>query len=361
MNVDTVNEVSEWYNPAGTDGFEFVEFASSDPEALIAFFSSLGFTATSHHLTCKVTRLQQGDITFLVTEKKGGFADEFVQQHGPCACSFGLRVENVDTAMAHVIKQGAHVVDNLEADGLPIAASAIEGIGGSRLYLVDQHGQNGSLYKDFTPLADTASSLGGCGLETLDHLTHNVHRGKMSVWADFYEKLFNFREIRYFDISGEYTGLFSKAMTAPCGKVRIPINESSDDKSQIAEYLKQYNGEGIQHIALSTRDIYHTVELLKTRGVAFMSAPPDSYYDMLAERLPGHGEDVSRMQRNGILMDGMDSKRLLLQIFTDTVIGPIFFEIIQRKGDDGFGEGNFQALFESLERDQIERGVLDVD
>jgi len=235
---------------------------------------------------------------------------------------------------------------------------AIEGIGGSIIYLVDRYGDRTIYDVDFHPLiAERAPA--GVGLAAIDHLTHNVHRGRMTLWAEFYERLFNFREIRYFDIEGKLTGLKSKAMTSPDGKIRIPINESADDKSQIAEYLEAYHGEGIQHIALATADIYNTVEALRGRQVKFM-AVPETYYEAVETRLPGHGEDLARLQRGQILIDGAPAQGqgLLLQIFTETVIGPIFFEIIQRKGNDGFGEGNFRALFESIERDQIRRGVL---
>ena len=240
---------------------------------------------------------------------------------------------------------------------------AIHGIGDSLIYFVDRYGDHTIYDVDFRPVEGTVRSPKGVGLLEVDHLTHNVFQGRMDVWAGFYEKLFNFREIKYFDIEGKLTGLKSKAMTSPCGKIRIPIIESSDDKSQIAEYLAAYNGEGIQHIALSTGDVYATVESLMGLGTRFMAPPPDTYYEMLETRLPGHGEDVARLKRNGILNDGAPTKDggLLLQIFTETVIGPIFFEIIQRKGDDGFGEGNFRALFESIEADQIRRGVLKVD
>lgn len=344
-------------NPAGTDGFEFVEFASPNPRALVEFFTALGFVAVSRHPILNITRFQQGDINFLLTENTN-FSKQFKSLHGPCVCSFGLRVKSAKKALQHLLVLGADIVEDPARDGLPVPA--IKGVGGSRLYLVDQYGEKGSVYDTFIPLLDEDITVPSA-LATLDHLTHNVHRGQLDVWAGFYERLFNFRAIRYFDISGEYTGLLSRAMTAPCGKARIPINESSDDKSQIAEYLEQYNGEGIQHIALSTEDIYQTIETLKKNGVPFMMPPPDTYYNMLDERLPDHGEDVQRMQKNGILMDGSDNKHLLLQIFTEPSVGPIFFEIIQRKGDDGFGEGNFKALFESMERDQIRRGTLQAD
>jgi 4-hydroxyphenylpyruvate dioxygenase len=234
---------------------------------------------------------------------------------------------------------------------------AIEGIGGSALYLVDRYGGHTIYDVDFVPVGD--AQVPGVGLTAIDHLTHNVFKGRMDLWAKYYEDLFNFREIRYFDIEGKMTGLKSRALTSPDGKIRIPLNESADDKSQIAEYLEVYKGEGIQHVALATDDIYATVEAMRGAGIPFAEAPPASYYEMLDERLPGHGEPVEPMKALGILADGSGrGKGLLLQIFTTTLIGPIFFEIIQRKGDEGFGEGNFKALFESMERDQIRRGVL---
>jgi 4-hydroxyphenylpyruvate dioxygenase len=205
----------------------------------------------------------------------------------------------------------------------------------------------------------------GCGFKEIDHLTHNVYRGRMDFWADFYERLFNFREIRYFDIKGEYTGLLSKALTAPDGRIRIPLNEeASKETGQIEEFLMAYNGEGIQHIALSCDDLIPCFDRLKERGMTFMTVPPDAYYEMLEDRLPGHGEPVGELQTRGILLDGTtedEDPRLLLQIFSETLVGPVFFEFIQRKKDDGFGEGNFKALFESIERDQIARGVVSAD
>jgi 4-hydroxyphenylpyruvate dioxygenase len=237
---------------------------------------------------------------------------------------------------------------------------AIKGIGDSLIYLVDRYGPKGSIYDvDFDYLPGVDPNPKGVGLTYIDHLTHNVHRGRMAEWAEYYERLFNFREIRYFDIEGKLTGLKSKAMTSPCGKIRIPINESTDDKSQIQEYLSAYHGEGIQHIALGTGDIYHSVETLRAQGVPFQTVP-DTYFEQIDARLPGHGEDLGRLTADRILVDGAPTQGggLLLQIFTQTVIGPIFFEIIQRRGNEGFGEGNFRALFESIELDQIRRGVL---
>ena len=346
-------------NPMGTDGFEFIEFSSVHPEALHNLFSSLGLSPVARHGNRDLTLYRQGDITFLVNGESGSFGHEFARKHGPCACAFGIRVADADYAFKRALGLDAEAgVSELSAGGREVPC--ILGIGGSLLYFVDQYDETDPLlYDDFIPTENSAEVTVG-SLLSIDHVTHNVHRGNMDLWAGFYERLFNFREIRYFDIEGKQTGLKSRAMTSPCGKVRIPINESSDDKSQIEEYLKIYQGEGIQHIALSTGDIYQTVDRLRSAGTQFLAPPPDTYYEMLPERLPWQTEDIQELKSRSILMDGAPTEDggLLLQIFTETVIGPIFFEIIQRKGDEGFGEGNFKALFESMERDQVRRGVL---
>lgn len=346
-------------NPMGTDGFEFVEYAAPDAALLHELFRRLGFTAVAKHKTKQVTLYRQGGCNFLVNEEPGSFAADFAAKHGPGAPGFAIRVRDAKAAYERALSNGAEPIDH-KPDTLALSAPAIKGIGGAALYLVDQYGDKGSAYADeFEPIAGVDQNPKGAGLTYIDHLTHNLHFGNMAKWSDYYERLFNFREIRYFDIKGAKTGLVSKAMTSPCGKVRIPLNESSDDKSQIVEYLNEYHGEGIQHIALFTDDIYATVEELRGSDVLFLDTP-DTYYEMIDERIPEHGEDVARMQENRILIDAdpETKKRLLLQIFTQTNIGPLFFEIIQRKGNEGFGEGNFQALFESIERDQMKRGVL---
>lgn len=347
-------------NPMGTDGFEFVEYTAEDPQQLHRLFESLGFTAIARHRSKQVTLFRQGDINFIVNAEADAFARRFARQHGPSACAMALRVADAAWAYERAISLGARAIAN-PVGPMELNIPAIEGIGGSLIYLVDRYTPGHSIYDlDFVPLEGVDQQPRGVGLQSIDHLTHNVYRGHMDQWADFYQRLFNFREIRYFDIEGQLTGLKSRAMTSPCGKIRIPINESADDKSQIEEYLRSYRGEGIQHIALSCTSIYDSVEALLQGGVTFMAAPPDSYYEMLEQRLPGHGEDVLRLKQLGILLDGAPTPGggLLLQIFTHTVIGPIFFELIQRKGDEGFGEGNFRALFESIERDQMQRGVL---
>lgn len=344
-------------NPAGTRDFEFVEFSSPDPGQLAALFTQLGFQPFARHKSRPLTWFTQGDIHFLVSEESKGFAADFSKLHGPSACAMGFKVENAQHAFQHALKQNA---TPCKRKMLEFGVPAISGIGDSLLYLVDDNIRD-RLYRDqFELISATEATAANVGLTYIDHLTHNVHRGHMDPWAEFYERVFNFREIRYFDIKGSMTGLHSRAMTSPCGKIRIPVNEGTDDKSQIEEFLHQYHGEGIQHIALGSDDIYQTVATLRKNGVKFMDVP-DTYYDMISERLPGHNEAIEQLREQRILIDGhMEGGKLvlLLQIFTENLIGPIFFEIIQRKGDEGFGEGNFQALFESIERDQMARGVL---
>ncbi len=348
-------------NPMGTDGFEFVEYTAPDPQLLRDLFTKMGFPAIAKHKRKDVTLHRQGEINFIINAEPGSYAEAFARDHGPSACAMAFRVKDAKFAHERAINLGATPVQTDVAHG-EMDIPAIEGIGGSRLFLVDHYGDKGSIYEvDFDFFPDAANRMAELDsrLTYIDHLTHNVHRGRMAVWAEFYERLFNFREIRYFDIEGKVTGLFSKAMTSPDGKIRIPLNESQDDKSQIEEFLREYKGEGIQHIALGTSDICQSVDILRGRGVAFQDTP-DTYYELLDERVPGHGEPTAELKRRQILLDGAptEGQGLLLQIFTQNVIGPIFFEIIQRKGNEGFGEGNFKALFESIELDQIRRGVI---
>ena len=345
-------------NPLGINGFEFVEFAAPDAALLHKLFANMGFVAVARHRKRAVTLYRQGDINFLVNEEPDSFAAGFARAHGPSACGFGIRVADGEAARAHALGNGAEPITD-KADTLALQVPVIAGIGGSALYLVADRKKPPVFDAEYDFFDGVDRHPQGFGLTFIDHLTHNVYQGNMDRWAGFYERIFNFREIRYFDIKGAKTGLVSRAMTAPDGMVRIPINEATDDKSQIAEYLDEYKGEGIQHIALFTDDIYESVEALKAHKVDFLDVP-DTYYEMVDERLPDHGEDLERMSDNRILIDGDLETRslLLLQIFTQTCVGPIFFEIIQRKGNEGFGEGNFQALFESIERDQVRRGVL---
>ncbi|MBV7297248.1 4-hydroxyphenylpyruvate dioxygenase [Enterovibrio paralichthyis] len=349
-------------NPMGTDGFEFVEYTAPDAKGIAqlkALFSLMGFAEIAKHKHKAVWLYRQGDINFIVNGELDSQAEGFARVHGASVNAMAFRVKDAQHAVAYAVKQGATACEP-RIGPMELNIPAIHGIGDSYLYLVDRYGDSDIYGIDFDFYPDWQARLADsdAGLKVIDHLTHNVEKGNMDVWADFYDRIANFKEIRFFDIEGKLTGLKSRALTAPCGKIRIPINESSDDKSQIAEYLKEYNGEGIQHIALSTDDIYQTVETLKKRGMGFMDTP-DTYYEKVDARVEGHGEDVAKLRDMRILIDGNVSSGILLQIFTDTVIGPVFFEIIQRKGNQGFGEGNFQALFESIELDQIRRGVLD--
>ena len=325
---------------------------------LDALFRRMGFEAVAHHRSKDVTLYRQGGINIIVNAERDSFAQGFAREHGPSACAIAFRVRDAAGALDRAARLGARQWFG-RIGPMELNIPAIEGVGGSLVYLVDRYGDRTIYDVDFVTEGGGEAPT-GVGLGTIDHLTHNVHRGQMDTWCNFYESLFNFTEIRFFDIKGAQTGLRSRAMTSPCGKIRIPINESADDTSQIAEYLRDYRGEGIQHIALATDDIVASVAALKDRGVPFMEPPPESYYEAVDARLPGHGEDLERLRRLGIMFDGTPGKDggFLLQIFTATVIGPIFFEIIQRKGDEGFGEGNFKALFEAMEQDQIRRGVL---
>jgi 4-hydroxyphenylpyruvate dioxygenase len=343
-------------NPMGTDGFEFVEYAAPEPESLRRLFEGMGLPAVARHRSKNVTLHRQGDINFIVNAESDSFAQRFARLHGPCACAMAFRVADARFAYARALELGAKP-GPVTAGPMELNIPSIMGIGGSLIYLVDRYGERTIYDVDFVPTAAAADISKPSGLLRIDHLTHNVRRGNMNVWAGFYEKLFNFKEIRYFSIEGKETGLFSRALTSPCGKIRIPINESQDDKSQIEEYLNEYKGEGIQHIALGTDEIYGTVDALRERGVEFQDTP-DTYYEGIDRRVGGHQESVAELEQRRILIDGSVSSGILLQIFTKNAIGPIFFEIIQRKGNDGFGEGNFQALFESIELDQKRRGVI---
>ena len=359
-----------WDNPMGTDGFEFIEYAAPDPKAMGALFERMGFRAIARHRHKNVLLYRQGEINFIVNAEPDSFAQRFARQHGPSICAIAFRVRDAKAAYERAVSLGAWGYAGQAGPG-ELNIPAIKGIGDSLIYLVDRwRGKNGAregdignigFYDvDFEPLhANSGAALNpdGHGLTTIDHLTHNVHRGRMGEWAEFYERLFGFREIRYFDIEGQVTGVKSKAMTSPCGKIRIPINEEGNEQAgQIQEYLDKYHGEGIQHIALASSDLPRSVDALRAAGVKLLDTP-DTYYELIDRRIPGHGEDVEALRQRRILVDGK-AGALLLQIFSENQLGPIFFEFIQRKGDQGFGEGNFKALFESLELDQMRRGVL---
>ena len=361
---------SIWPNPMGTDGFEFIEYAAPDPAAMAAVFERMGFTAIAKHRHKNVTLYRQGGINFIINAEPDSFAQRFARQHGPSVCAIAFRVQNAKAAYERAISLGAWGYADTAGPG-EMNIPAIKGVGDSLIYLVDQwRGKNGAadgalgnisfFDVDFLPLPGVGAadlSPVGHGLTYIDHLTHNVHRGRMTEWASFYERLFNFKEVRYFDFEGQATGVKSKAMTSPCGQIRIPINEEGNEKAgQIQEYLDRYHGEGIQHIALGSTNLLDTVDALQMSGMKLLSTG-DTYYELLDKRIPGHGEDVAALQSRNILMDGSHGE-LLLQIFSENQLGPIFFEFIQRKGNEGFGEGNFKALFESIELDQMRRGVL---
>jgi len=356
-----------WDNPAGTNGFEFIEYAAPDPKAMGALFERLGFKAIARHRHKNVILYRQGGINFIVNAEPDSFAQRFARQHGPSICAIAFRVQDAKAAYERCISLGAWGYAGHAGPG-ELNIPAIKGIGDSIIYLIDRWrgkggakpgdiGDIGFYDVDFEPLPGAELNPAGHGLTYIDHLTHNVHKGRMKEWADFYERLFNFREVRYFDIEGQVTGVKSKAMTSPCGRIRIPINEEGTEKAgQIQEYLDRYHGEGIQHVALGSTDLYRTVDAMRARGVKLLDTV-DTYYELVNKRIPGHGENLSDLKERKILVDGK-AGALLLQIFSENQLGPIFFEFIQRKGDEGFGEGNFKALFESIELDQMRRGVL---
>jgi 4-hydroxyphenylpyruvate dioxygenase len=356
-----------WDNPVGTDGFEFIEYTAPDTVALAALFERMGFTAIARHRHKAVTLYRQGGINFIVNAEPDSFAQRFAKAHGPSICAIAFRVADAAQAYRRALDLGAWGFDH-RTGPMELNIPAIKGVGDSLIYFVDRwRGKGGalpgsigdiSIYDvDFEPIAGANPNPPGHGLTYIDHLTHNVHRGRMIEWAQFYERLFNFRETRYFDIEGKLTAVKSKAMGSPCGKIRIPINEEGSDTSgQIQEYLDAYHGEGIQHIALGTADICKTVDGLRDAQISLLDTI-DTYYELIERRVPGHGESLPELRKRKILIDGA-ANEILLQIFTENQIGPIFFEIIQRKGNQGFGEGNFKALFESIELDQMRRGVL---
>ncbi len=344
--------MQQFDNPLGTDGFAFLEFATQNKHTLYNHFKNLGFTLVGSAPQHDVSVFKQGCITFFVNNSSDNKVTQFTKSHGDSTCSMGFYVQNPEFALKEAVRRGATEY-KAQNDSVWYGIPAIEGIGGTVIYLVDhsdsflnRFNTTNTIYNDF-------------GLEYLDHVTHNVYRGNMVKWADFYTNIFGFRQIRYFDIDGKTTGLFSKAMTSACGKIKIPLNESKDDKSQIEEFLKEFNGEGIQHIALTSKDIFSSIAQINNSGVKLLETP-DTYYELIDSRLPNHNEDVEHLKKFGILIDGTTSpqRKLLLQIFTQNLLGPVFFEVIQRKGDEGFGEGNFKALFDSIELDQVRRGVI---
>jgi 4-hydroxyphenylpyruvate dioxygenase len=343
-------------NPCGLDGFAFLEFSGPDAVFIQTLFEKQGFTKHATHQTKAITWYQQHQINFLINTTPESQAARHAATHGAGACAMGFRVHDAKHALSHALSHGATAFDDAHDvhHGLP----AIDAIGGSVIYFVDDTHQPFENQWNFTGTPENSMSQ---GLLDIDHLTHNVQQGNMDTWALFYEKIFGFKEIRFFDIRGQVTGLISRALGSPCGKIKIPLNESTDDQSQIEEFLRDYHGEGIQHIALSTDNIYKTVSGLRKTGIQFLDVP-DTYYDGIHARINWHQEPLDELKKERILIDGTKTPEggLLLQIFTENLFGPVFFEIIQRRGNDGFGEGNFQALFEAIERDQIKRGTLKI-
>jgi len=356
-----------WDNPMGTAGFEFIEYAAPDPKAMGDLFERMGFKAIARHRRKQVTLYRQGEINFIINAEPDSFAQRFARLHGPSICAIAFRVQDAANAYRRALELGAWGFEGKSGPG-ELNIPAIKGIGDSLIYLIDRwRGKNGAqpgdignigfFDVDFEALPGAELAPVGNGLTYIDHLTHNVYRGRMDEWSGFYERLFNFREVRYFDIEGQVTGVKSKAMTSPCGMIRIPINEEGNDKQgQIHEYLAAYHGEGIQHIALGSNDILATVDAMRARHIKLLDTI-DTYYELVDKRIPGHGEPLEELKKRKVLIDGK-AGALLLQIFSENQLGPIFFEFIQRKGDQGFGEGNFKALFESMELDQMRRGVL---
>jgi 4-hydroxyphenylpyruvate dioxygenase len=367
LPITAVEAAQTWDNPMGTDGFEFIEYAAPDPVAMGRLFERMGFKAIARHRHKNVTLYRQGGINFIINAEPDSFAQRFARLHGPSVCAIALRVQDAKAAYERAIALGAWGYANAASPG-ELNIPAIKGIGDSIIYFIDRwRGKNGAkngeignigFYDvDFYPLPGAELNPVGHGLTVIDHLTHNVHRGRMAEWAGFYERIFNFREVRYFDLEGQQTGIKSKAMTSPCGKIRIPINEEGNDNAgQIQEYLDRYHGEGIQHIALASTNLYDTVDALQMQGMKLLDTS-ETYYELLPQRIPNHGEDIGALKARNILVDGAPGQ-LLLQIFSENQLGPIFFEFIQRKGNEGFGEGNFKALFETMELDQMRRGVL---
>lgn len=341
-------------NPVGIEGMAFLEYTSAKPQDLRSLFKRMGFSRTGQHKSKKIELYEQNQCVFLLNEEPGSFALDFQKSHGPSICSMGWKVKDAKKAFEVAVSRGAKPYQGNDSGPGAAVFPAIYGIGDSLIYFVDSRFE---LRAGFSPTAD--APVPQKGLIKIDHLTNNVPKGEMDKWCDFYAKIFNFQNVRYFDIKGTKTGLISKVMVSPGYKVMIPINEPSDrdGKSQIQEYLDEYHGPGIQHVAFWVSNAINTVKELNKEEIAFLDAPPDSYYEMLPERLPLLWEDRKVLQGLSLLADG-DEEGYLIQIFTKNMIGPIFFEMIQRENHWGFGNGNFQALFDAIERDQMKRGYL---
>lgn len=344
-------------NPCGLNGVDFIEYSGPGAQYFENLFTKMGFAEVAQVLGKKIKLFRQGDINFILNTEPDTFAAQFEKMHGPSVSATGFRVGNAEKAFEVAVSRGARPYDGNETSRGASPFLAVYGIGDSLIYFIDEKNHK-RMYENIFGLKNNDDLRPvGLGLKIVDHFTNNVPVGEMQKWCDFYEKVFNFREARYFDIKGKSTGLISKVMRSPCSLFSVPINEPSDPKSQIQEYLDEYKGSGIQHLALVTDDIVPTLEDLKKNQMQFLNPPPKTYYAQLKDRLPQVTEDLNRLEKNAILVDG-DHDGYLLQIFTKNVIGPVFYEVIQRKGHQGFGEGNFQALFDAIEADQKARGYL---
>jgi len=344
-------------NPIGLNGIEFIEFTSPKPKQLDLLFKEFGFSKTMKHHEKEINYYNQNDIHFLVNREPNSFAEGFMQLHGPSICSMGWRVENATIAFATAVERGAMPASQMDfttSDGDSIPA--IRGIGGSLIYLIEGSERPGFYEEIGFKKLETPELTTEKGFQRIDHLTNNVPQGKMETWSSFYKDIFGFTEVRYFDIKGIKTGLVSYALRSPCGKFCIPINEGTEEKSQINEYLEEYKGAGVQHLAFATNDIISSLRALQGSSVETLDID-DQYYQEVFDRVPNVTEDRKTLQDLQILVDG-DEEGYLLQIFTKNIIGPIFIEIIQRKNHLAFGEGNFGALFRSIEREQEKRGYL---
>lgn len=340
-------------NPIGLRGIEFTEFASPDTDFMHKVFLAFGFSKLKKHKEKEIYYYNQNDIHFLLNAEKQGFSHNFAKTHGPAICSMGWRVEDADAAFAEAVRRGARPA---EESAREFPWPAIYGIGDSLIYFIETFGEKGSIYDtDFVDLAEP-ERVEQKGFLAVDHLTNNVYKGTMEEWANFYKNIFGFTEVRYFDIRGQKTGLISYALRSPDGSFCIPINEGKETKSQIDEYLHEYNGPGVQHLAFTTNDILASLDAMDKEVIETLDIDPE-YYDTVFERVPNVKEDHQRIKEHQVLVDG-DEEGYLLQIFTKNLFGPIFIEIIQRVDNLGFGEGNFTALFQSIERDQERRGVL---
>lgn len=350
-----MTQISE-QNPIGLNGVDFIEYSGPDAQFFDQLFRRYAFKEVARVHGKNIKLYRQGDINYIINCEPQTFAMDFAKAHGPCVCATGFRVIDADHAFQTAVARGAKPYEGNDRQKGATPFPAIYGIGDSLIYFMDEKNQH-KLYNEIFQVKEEDRAPTGVGFKVIDHFTNNVPRGEMQKWCDFYTKVLNFREARYFDIRGTKTGLLSKVMRSPCGKFSVPINEPTEAKSQIQEYLDEYKGSGIQHIALLTDDIVRSLEALKSSEIQFLTPPPHSYYEMLNDRVPNVTEDLDRLEKNAILVDG-DQHGYLLQIFTKNNIGPIFYELIQRKGHDGFGDGNFQALFDAIERDQKERGYL---